>query len=498
MDNLIPLMVVIPIACALIVNLLHKRDKAVIGFSIALAIILPLIPLLANYGLHFFGGHVPLIDNSNLLNMLPSNLYSSLGNFHPGILYVFGGLEKLFIFVLGMIAFFAIFTSLSETKRASGVYMFLMFMGTAAVTALLLSDDIFNMYIFFEIAALTQVGIIVASKTDTAYETALKYMILGSIGGPILLLGIGFLLALVGSVNITDIVFAVDTGLVNPLNPVFLLSLGLIFFGWLYASGLPPFHTIKSAVYSKALPHGAALLQGFTVITFISFGIAILRIFSPLDFVYWIIMLFSIMAMVLGITMAIMQTDFRRMLGFLAVGELGYIGIGLSIGTAMSTTAGLFQALNEILITALIFLGFGATVYITKTSKISKLGGLIEQNPKIAISLLIGGLIMAGVPPFNVFQSKLMLIQSALNSSFPELAFIMILMSVITFMTFTKAFYSVFLKPKPEGLVISKSKVPVATIISIVVLLGICIILGLFPQIATVPINDFVVGVLGV
>ncbi|MGL6298411.1 MAG: energy conserving hydrogenase EhbF [Methanobacteriaceae archaeon] len=479
------------------VNLLHKKDKAIIGFSILLAIILPLIPILANYGLHYFGGHVPLIDRPDLLGLLPEALANSpLSSLHPGILYSFGPLQQIFIFILGMVAFFAIFSALSETKRPSGVYMFLMFMGTAAVTALLLSDDIFHMYVFFEIAALTQVGIIVSSKTDHAYETALKYMILGSIGGPILLLGIGFLLAMAGSVNITDIVFAVKNGLINPLSPVFLLAFGLIFFGWSYASGLPPFHTIKSAVYSKALPHGSALLQAFTVITFISFAIAILRIFSTISFTYIVIMVFSIAAMLLGITMAIMQDDFRRMLGYLAVGELGYIGIGLSLGTAMGITAGLFQALNEILITAMIFLGFGATVYLTKTSKISNLGGLISQNPKIAISLLIGGLVMAGVPPFNIFQSKLMLIQSALNSGFPELAFIMVLMSIVTFMTFTKAFYSVFLKPK--DLDISPSNVPTATVISIGALLIICIILGLFPQIATVPINEFVVGVFGV
>jgi energy-converting hydrogenase B subunit F len=75
-------------------------------------------------------------------------------------------------------------------------------MGTAAVTALLLTDDIFHMFVFFEILALAQVGIVAASSIDYSYEMALKYMILGSIGSPIMLLGIGFLLAITGTVNL--------------------------------------------------------------------------------------------------------------------------------------------------------------------------------------------------------------------------------------------------------------------------------------------------------
>ena len=62
-----------------------------------------------------------------------------------------------------------------------------MFMGTAAITAILLSDDIFNLYVFFEIAALAQVGIVIASGVKNNYETALKYIILGNIAGPLLL-----------------------------------------------------------------------------------------------------------------------------------------------------------------------------------------------------------------------------------------------------------------------------------------------------------------------
>jgi len=497
MNEIIPLMVIIPIACGLILNLFHKKDKFVKIFAIIVAIILPIIPLLSNFGLHYFGGHSPLIDNQILLSTLSTDISNSvLAILHPAITYSYASLQKLFIFILGIITFFAVFTSLNETKKVSGPYMFLMFMGTAAVTALLLSDDIFHMYIFFEIAALTQTGIILVSSTEKNYETALKYMIIGSIGGPLLLLGIGFILGLVGSVNITDITYIIKNNLINPFSPAFLIGFGLIFFGWLYSSGLPPFHTIKSSIYSKALPHSAALLQTFTVITFIAIGIVILRIFSHLPFMKTMILVFSVLAMVLGVTMAIMQTDFRRMLGFLAVGELGYIGIGFGIGTKLSITAGLFQAVNEIIITALLFIAFGTVLYLTKTANTLKLGGLISKSPKLSILILIGGFAMAGVPPLNGFQSKLMIIQASLDAGYPELAIIAILISIVTFMTFMKAFHLIYLKPKPKDLVIIEEDIPKSTIFSITILLIICLIIGLFPSIITGNIYPFVQGLI--
>jgi len=476
-------------------NLLHNKDKTVKILALIAGVALPLIPLLANYGMHYFGGYAPLIDNPTLAQGLPSTITnSSLYLFHPAITYSFASAQQLFIFVLGMVAFLAIFTSLNETKRASGVYTFLMFMGTAAVTAIVLADDIFNLYVFFEIAALTQVGIIICSKVENNYETALKYMILGSIAAPMLLLGIALLLGVTGNVNITDIIFAINHGMVDPQSPVLLLACGLILFGWLYGSGLPPFHTIKSAVYSKALPHGAALLQAFSVFTFAALGVIIIRIFAYLPFTETVVIFFSLAAMILGITMALMQTDFKRIIGFLAVGELGYIGLGLGMGTALGITAGLFQAVNEAIITAFLFIGFGTVLYKTGISDTNKLGGMLVENPKVAILVLLAGLAMAGVPPFNAFQSKLQLIQASINAGLPELGIIMVLLSIVTFLTFVKAYYTIYLKPKPQDLQIINEKIPRATIITMMVFLVICLVLGLFPQLATDSLQQLAVG----
>ena len=484
MNELIPLMVIVPLIAALLISAFSKFNKFAKIIAFVVAICLPLIPLLSSYGLHYFGGYAPMLDNVTGIM------------FHPAITYSFSFLQQVFIAMIGLLTFLVIFVYLSKYRKVSGPYLFLLFLGTAAVTAMMLTDDIFHMFVFFEILALAQVGIVAASSIDYSYEMALKYMILGSIGSPMMLLGIGFLLALTGSVNVTDIALAVHNGLVDATSPVFLMSLGLIFFGWLYASGLPPFHTIKSGIYSKAEPHGAALLQSFTVISMISIVLIMVRIYSSVPIFEVLVVFFSILAMLLGVSLALTQTDFRRMIGFLAVGELGFIGLGIGLGTTYSITAGLFQALNEIMITALLFIGFGAIVEATNEVDTRKLGGLLAYHPKVSIMLLIGGMAMAGVPPLNGFQSKLMLVQASLSCGYPELSLLAIVVSIATFVVFVKTFYTMFLKPKPKELELENKEVPQSMIFAMGVLLVIIILLGIFPDVVTNGISSFVGGIL--
>ena len=200
--------------------------------------------------------------------------------------------------------------------------------------------------------------------------------------------------------------------------------------------------------------------------------------------------------MILGVSLALTQTDFRRMIGFLAVGELGFIGLGIGLGTQFSITAGLFQALNEIVITALLFIGFGAIVDATNEVDTRKLGGLLQYHPKAGLMLLIGGLAMAGVPPLNGFQSKLMLVQASLSCGYPELSILTIMVSIATFVVFVKTFYAMFLRPKPNTLDVVDREVPKAMIFAMFVLLVVIFILGLFPDIATNGIYGYVGGML--
>ena len=479
----IPLLVIIPIICAILVNLIHGSQKSSKLIAYIGAICLALVPLVATYGYHYFGGHLPLLLSNITLPAAASSIISGsvLQIFHPAITYIFGPGQQVVLFILGIVAMCAVVVSIAETRKTSGVYLYLLFMLTAALMAFILTDDIFNLYVFFEIAALVQVGLILVSRVKENYETGLKYMLLGEVGGSFMLLGIALILGLTGNVNITDIVTMIHSGAVNPTNPVLLFAAGMLFYGWLYATGLPPFNAIKSEIYSKGLSSGSMVLQAFSVIGCISIGLVIMRIFGYLPTMKMAILAVSVIAMILGICMAMTQDDFKRVIAYLAVGELGYIGVGIGLGTAYSMTAGLFQATNELVVTSMLFAAFGLVLYKTKTSKISNLGGLIEDMPAAALLTVLAGFIMAGIPPFSVFQSKYMLCQAAMAQGIPELAIIMIILSIVTFLAFLKITYMVFLRPKPAELKVSKSKIPKVTMAVLVLFLVISLVVGLFP-----------------
>lgn len=496
MNISIPLIVIIPLIAALFLNLFAGKNKIIKVLAFIVGLGLPILTLTTSYGLHYFGGHQPLAL-SNIANLSTYITNSSLYNLHPAITYAYTPIAKVFIFALGIVVFLSIFSYLNSENKASGPFLFMVFMATASVSALLLSDDLFNMYVFFEIAALIQTGIIIASSAKDNYETALKYMILSSIGGPILLLGITILLAICGSVNITDISLAISNLVHTPeASGVVLFAFSLIFFGWLYASGLPPFNVLKSLVYSKAEPYGSSVLQAMSLISLIAFIIAMFRIFGTLDIFKGVMIFISIASMILGVSMAAMQTDFRRMIAYLSVGELGFVGLGFGIGGNFAITAGLFQGLNEMIVTTLLFIGLGTVVYLTNTSDTRKLGGLIGKNTFMAIMILLGGLAMAGVPPFNGFRSKLMIVEAALNTGFPEIAVIIILISIATFFVFVKAFHSIFLKPQPRDLTFIRDSIPKSILFTVLVLLIICLILGLYPELVTNPISQSIGGLL--
>ena len=136
MNELIPLMVIVPLMAALLISAFSKFNKATKIFAFVVAICLPLIPLLFNYGLHYFGGYESILDNVTGVA------------YHPAITYSFTFLQQIFIGGIGLLTFLVIFIYLTKYREVFGSYLFLLFLGTAAVTAIILTDDIFHMFVY--------------------------------------------------------------------------------------------------------------------------------------------------------------------------------------------------------------------------------------------------------------------------------------------------------------------------------------------------------------
>jgi multicomponent Na+:H+ antiporter subunit D len=196
--------------------------------------------------------------------------------------------------------------------------------------------------------------------------------------------------------------------------------------------------------------------------------------------------------MLLGVAMAIIQTDFKRLIAFGAVAEIGYILLGIGTGlvvmlnpemTATGLAAmngGIFHIMNDALDVGLLFLVAGAIYYATKETSLNKLGGLARNMKYTTVFFIIGLLAISGMPPMNGFASKLLIYESTYQLN-PILSIIAILSSIMLLAIFVKVFHSAFLGPalpKFENV----KEVPKSMLIAMGTIATIIIIFGLFPE----------------
>jgi energy-converting hydrogenase B subunit F len=269
------------------------------------------------------------------------------------------------------------------------------------------------------------------------------------------------------------------------LNPVVLTAVGLLVIGWLFESGLFPFHTIKSHIYSSAKADVAALLQTETKIVLVAIAIILLRLFGGFSNMSAVMVGLSVITLAFGSVMALVQTDFRRLLAFAAVGQAGLVGIGMSLGTAEGVAASIFHAVNDAIAMSLLFI----TVYVVyegaKTTEFSRLGGLLTKAPRLAFLQIIGILAVSGVPPFNAYQSEYRIIDATIQAGYPELGVLVILGTIITFVALMKGFYMTFLKEETTIIALDRiqfsNALPIVTLAAMVILAVVCIGIGVVP-----------------
>jgi energy-converting hydrogenase B subunit F len=469
-SEIMPLMVVLPLAAAVLLNLIHGRDRMLRYFILAAGLAFLSLPLLTPYGLHAFGGHTR---------------ESHPGESAVGIIHSYQAHHRIIISTLLLITYLVVASYVGVFRRLSGPYLGFMMLGVAACIAVLLADDLFNLYVFLEVALISQTAMAIANRTERAYRSSLKYLIVANVSGNCLLLGIAMLFSITGSLNISDMQATLSghgTALLH--NPLFLVAAALTVFAWSNAGGLFPFHNIKSELYASARPHASGLMQTVTKFIIVAVGIASLRLFAWVGVVRPIMLYMSLGAMVLGVIMALKQDDYQRMLSYHAISQAGYVASGLSIGSPMAIVGGVFHAVNHVLYKTALFLGCECIQHRSKTTDFKSLGGMMQSMPFIGLLVLGAKFAISGIPPFNGFQSKLMLMTAALNAGLPEVTLIMLLVSLLTFVSMMKAFYCVFLRPRGSvgG---GGEQTPPAYVIALVVLVGLCVLLGLFPQVAT-------------
>lgn len=362
-------------------------------------------------------------------------------------------LSSLMIAVTGLIGFCGAIhglgqTSLKEERRGfHPLYQFLLF----GVCGSFLTNDLFNLYVWFEVMLLSSFVLLALGGGKAQTEGAVKYVVLNILASLIFLIGAGVLYTTLGTLNFTDMGYRIANGQGSEIGvkvSAVLLLFAFAFkagvfplYAWLPSSYHTPSHTV-SAVF-------AGLLTKVGVYALIrTFGFAFQ---SESNLVFPLLLWVSLLTMITGVLGAASQFHTRRILSFHIISQIGYMTLGLALGTAGALAAVIFYMIHHIIVKTNLFFVASTIDRIGGGEDLKRTGGLYRAAPWLAALFLIPALSLGGIPPFSGFWAKLALIRETMLLDEWTSAAVALAVGILTLFSMTKIWTEAFWKDRPEN-----------------------------------------------
>jgi multicomponent Na+:H+ antiporter subunit D len=262
------------------------------------------------------------------------------------------------------------------------------------------------------------------------------------------------------------------TGSITTIPAEINLAFWLILLGFGLNAAFIPLHTWLPDSYPRATITGSVFMCVYTTKT----GVYVLaRYFPGLDFLVYM----GITMCVFGVTMALLQNNTRKLLSYHIVSQVGYMVIGIGIGTALAVNGSIAHLFNHIFYKALLFMCIGSVIFMVGKQKLTELGGLAKYMPVTCICFIIASLSIAGVPGFNGFISKGMIVLAAIKEINPALELLLIFVTVGTLLSFVKLGYYTFFAENKE---ITAQESPLNMQLAMTLAAFVCVLIGVYPK----------------
>ncbi len=410
------------------------------------------------------------------------------------IMFTIDAMSALMTIIIAILAFAVTLYSLAADGGHSGLEGFysLLFLMVAGALGMVNTGDLFNFFVFLEVASLSGAAL-AAFRIDkgVAVEAGLKYALISGLGGLSVLVAIGLLYSQYNALNIAELAARIQFTRLDMIAFV-LLAVPLAM-----KCGAVPMHFWTPDTYAAA----PSSVTAFLVVTSQASLYALFRICFTLfgdpaainiAVFGWFIVALGVLSMFVGVTMAIPQKDVKRLMAYHAISQTGYMLLGVGVGLAVlgnakalgdygmtSMSGGLFHIINHAIYKGLLFLTAGAVFYRIGTRNLNRMGGLGHTMPVTMICFIAGALAIAGIPPFNGFASKLLIYESVFAFN-PFIAIVAMLVSILTLASFVKVFHSMFMGPRqPDHGEVREAPRPM--VIGMALLAVLVILFGLIP-----------------
>jgi multicomponent Na+:H+ antiporter subunit D len=344
------------------------------------------------------------------------------------------------------------------------------------------TGDAFNVFVFLEISSLSSYALISQGTSRRALTSAIQYLIMGTIGGTFILLGIGMLYMVTGTLNIADM--AVQLAAVGP-NRTVLVALACIGIGTGIKLAVFPLHiwlpnayTYAPAIVTAFLAATATKVAYYVLVRFVFsiFGVELAFGALRLDAV---LMPLAIAAMFAGSFVAIFQDDIKRMLAYSSVAQIGYMVLGLSLVSVSGLTGGLVHLFNHALMKCALFLVMAAVFLRTGSVRLEAMAGLGRRMPLTMAAFVVAGLSMIGVPLTVGFVSKWFLVVGALEAGLWPVAVLILLSSLLALVYIWRVVEVAYFQQPPDDAE-EIEEAPVSMLVPIWILAGATLFFGIF------------------
>ena len=318
------------------------------------------------------------------------------------------------------------------------LYFTLLNLMTAALMALIWTNDLFTGYVFLEILTLTSCGVLIVREIGRTTLAAVRYMILNLLGSGLFLLGVVLLYDLTGNLLMVPMQAAVAELAADPsVMPVLTVSVGVLTIGLSIKSGLFPFHFWMPDTYGWATPTSASILSSLVSKAYIFLLLkTYFRVIGPAVTAQMpirnILLVLGAGGIVIGSVQAMHANNINRMVAFSSAAQIGYIYVGIGLGGRAGYTAAVFHILAHAVTKSMLFL---TTPRLAEVSgdrlRFRNLQGSAIRNKDAGLFFLIGSLSMIGIPIFAGFASKIQFGLAAVDSgSFRKLVLVMLVLAV--------------------------------------------------------------------
>lgn len=409
-----------------------------------------------------------------------------------GINLVADGLSQLFLLTIALVTFLATVFSVRYMTRFTSVslYYSLFMLMVAGMNGVVLAGDLFNLYVFLEVAALSSYALVAFGCESEELEASFKYLVLSALASTFLLFAVGMLYNLTGTLNMAQVAHFMGS---QGKNPLVYLAVGFFTFGFGLKAAMVPFHAWLPDAHPSAPAPISAMLSGVLIKAVGVYGFCrvffnVIGVTVPVGTV---LMTLGAVSMLVGVLLAVGQWDFKRLLAYHSISQMGYVMLALGTGAVvlsrpqpdlkiagLAIFGGLFHLFNHAAFKSLLFLCSGAIEYATGTRQLKEMGGLVERMPWTSGSCRVAALSISGVPPFNGFWSKLIIIVALAKAGFVLLAAMTVLVSFLTLLSFVKVQRYALHGELPERLT-KVREVPVLMCAAMVALAVLCATVGL-------------------